>query len=165
MIIFFVMIAVVSAMVAIGAVIHINAHKEKKLKAQKEKTAIEKKDTRYWSDITEEADGFYNLVKDSLPRDLGLIYELEVVKNSNRQRGGFGHYTFLDGEQIVVIKVYDPIQDKNLGKLELSERLAYRDSSSYKVTEFRYETLPGKIKKMVQDEKKKGLVGRKEIVS
>lgn len=156
--------AIVSAMAAIGAGIYINTHKEKKLNTHKEKAAFEKRDTRRWSTVTAEADGFYNLIRDSLPRDLGLIYELEVVKNSNNQRA-YGSYTFLEGEQIVVIKVYDPLEDKNLGTLELTERLAYRDSSSFMVNEFRYETLPGKIKKMVQDEKKKGLVGRKEIVS
>lgn len=149
---------IVSIAIIVGANWH-NVKTKRKLAAKKTAEIENRKDDRYWSDVTKEADGFYNLIKDSLPRDLGLIYELEITKNSNRS------YTFLEGEQIVVIKVYDPIQDKNLGKLELSERTAYRDSSSYKVTEFRYETLPGKIKKMVQDEKKKGLVGRKEIVS
>lgn len=165
MIIFFVIIAVVSAMVTIGVVIHINAHKKKKIESKQKPKQIEAKDERYWSEVQESADGFYNLVKDSLPRDLGLIYELEVTKHKTESDYYYSIGELRNGEEIVVVKVFDPIRDKFIGILKLSERVEWYKSSSGRVTEFKEETLPGKIKHFVREEEKKELIGRKEIVA
>lgn len=100
-------------------------------------------------------DGFFNLVKDSLPKDKALIYEMEMIKT----RCSSWNY---NGEYEVDVSVYGPIETEPLFGI------IYNEGFYLKVCDDAYD-FKQRIQKEINDlllvVEKDRLVGQKVIVT
>lgn len=108
------------------------------------------------ANVLKEPDGFYNLVKEFLPKDKGLIYEVESVQD---------RYCPETGRDAVRVKAFD--MSSNLNTDEPLFVKTFNESSMCRWTDYAWE-VKSQIKDSIEGEllrmQKKNFLGTKDIV-
>lgn len=112
-------------------------------------------------------EAYFNLVKEALPKDLGLIYSVEACKYDTKFRDYIGTHQRNIGwyadHDIILVKLTDAVTNQKFADHYYNETLARKGDVNMTVGEF-CDRIDTKIRELYSNYERNKLTGKKEIV-